>query len=183
MRLSTIPYALGAVAFCYLLVRLAGLQAKAAVFVTLLFGLSPLFLPVAVSYMTDAPGLFFYFASLYFLIRAADSSADGRGYGWLALGVVAGFLGGTGRQVVWFVPLVVLPYLALVRRQNVRFAAVTVGGWILTLGGMAAVMSWFKRDTLNWEGINGSAPLFSRIQSKMRVKPARKSVFGFQDSC
>jgi hypothetical protein len=146
VRLSTIPYALGTVAFCYLLVHLAGLQAKAAVFVTLLFGLSPLFLPVAVTYMTDVPGLFFYFASLYFLIRAADSSADGKRYGWLALGVAAGFLGGTGRQVVWFVPLVVLPYLAWARRRNVRFAAASLGGWILTLGGVAAVMSWFKRQ-------------------------------------
>jgi hypothetical protein len=146
VRLSTIPYALGAVAFSYLLVRLAGLQAKAAVFVTLLFGLSPLFLPVAVSYMTDVPGLFFYFASLYFLIRAADSSTDRRGYGWLALGVAAGFLGGTGRQIVWFVPLVILPYLAWVRRQNVRFAAASAGGWILTLGGVAALLAWFKRQ-------------------------------------
>ncbi len=146
VRLSTIPYALGAVAFCYLLVRMAGLRAKEAVFVTLLLGLSPLFLPLAVTYMTDVPGLFFYFASLYFLIRASDSSADGRGYGWLALGVAAGFLGGTGRQVVWFVPLVVLPYLTWVRRRDVRFAAASVGAWILTLGGVAAVMSWFKQQ-------------------------------------
>src|SRR5208283_2779576 len=61
--------------------------------------LCPLFLPVAVSYMTDVPCLFFLFASLYALTRAAEASREGRGYGWLALGVILGFLGGTGRQV------------------------------------------------------------------------------------
>jgi hypothetical protein len=51
LRLSTIPYALAAGAFCYLLARQLGLGPRAAVFVTLLFGLSPLFLPVAVAYI------------------------------------------------------------------------------------------------------------------------------------
>jgi hypothetical protein len=146
VRLSTIPYTLGAVAFCYLLVRRAGLRPNESVFVTLLFSLSPLFLPVAVSYMTDVPGVFFYFASLYFLIRAGDSSTGRGGYGWLALGVVAGFLGGTGRQVVWFVPLVGLPYLAWARRRDVRFAIVSMVGWVLTLGGVACIIWWFKQQ-------------------------------------
>jgi hypothetical protein len=164
LRLSTIPYALGAVAFCFLLVRSAGLETKAAVFVTLLLGLSPLFLPVAVTYMTDVPGLFFYFASLYFLIRAADSSANGQGYGWLALGVVTGFLGGTERQVVWFVPLVVVPYLAWARRQNIQFALVAMGSWILTLGGVTAVMSWFNRQPY----IEAPLSLFKEVERAVK---------------
>src|SRR5208283_4758501 len=86
LRLSTIPFAFGSVVFCYLLVRRAGLQAKEALFVTALSGFCPLFLPVAVSYMTDLPGLFFLFASLYALTRAAEASPEGGGYGWLALG-------------------------------------------------------------------------------------------------
>src|SRR5271170_1658011 len=73
LRLSTIPFALGAVGLCYLLMRRSGLQTRNAILVTLLFGLSPLFLPVAVSFMTDVPSLFFMFASLYSLARAAES--------------------------------------------------------------------------------------------------------------
>ncbi len=146
VRFSTIPFALGAVAFCYLLVRRAGLQAKEALFVTLLFGLCPLFLPVAVSYMTDVPCLFFLFASLYALTRAAEASLGGRGYGWLALGVFLGFVGGTGRQVAWLAPLVVLPYLAWIRRSRRLFASISLAAWVTVFGGVAWVIAWFNRQ-------------------------------------
>jgi hypothetical protein len=145
VRFSTIPFALGAVGLCYLLVRRAGLQAPAAVFVTLLFGLSPLFLPLSVSFMTDVPSLFFMFASFYALFRAARESVDVRGYGWLALGVAMGFIGGTARQVVWLVPLIVLPYLAWVRRKTwVGFTSIMT--WVFVLTATAGVMGWFNRQ-------------------------------------
>ena len=146
VRFSTIPFALGSVAFCYLLVRRAGLQVKEALFVTVLFGLSPLFLPVAVSYMTDVPCLFFLFASLYALTRAAEASREGGGYGWLVLGVILGFLGGTGRQVAWLAPLVVLPYLAWLRRSQRLFAWVSLAAWVAVSGGVAWVIAWFNRQ-------------------------------------
>jgi hypothetical protein len=146
VRFSTLPLALGSVVFCYLLVRQAGLQAKEALFVTLLYGLSPLFLPVAVSYLTDAPFLFFLFASLYALTRAAEASLEGGGYGWLALGVILGFAGGTGRQVAWLAPLVVLPYLAWLRRSQRLFAWVSLAAWVTVFAGVAWVISWFNRQ-------------------------------------
>ena len=146
VRFSTLPFAFGSVVFCYLLVRRAGLQARDALFVTALFVLCPLFLPVAVSYMTDVPGLFFLFASLYALTRAAEASGEGRGYGWLALGVILGFLGGTGRQVAWLAPLVVLPYLAWLRRSQRWFAWVSLAAWAAVFGGVAWVIAWFNRQ-------------------------------------
>ncbi len=146
VRFSTLPFAFGSVLFCYLLVRRAGLQAREALFVTALFCLCPLFLPVAVSYMTDVPGLFFLFASLYALTRAAEASLKGRGYVWLALGVILGFLGGTGRQVVWLAPLVVLPYLAWLRRSQRLFAGVSLVAWAAVFGGVAWVIAWFNRQ-------------------------------------
>ena len=146
LRLSTIPFAFGSVVFCYLLVRRAGLQAKEALFVTALSGLCPLFLPVAVSYMTDLPGLFFLFASLYALTRAAEASPEGGGYGWLALGAILGFLGGMGRQVAWLAPLVVLPYLAWLRRSQRLFAWVSLAAWVTVLGAVAWVIAWFNRQ-------------------------------------
>ncbi len=146
VRLSTIPFALGSLVFCYLLVRRAGLQTKEALFVTVLFGLCPLFLPVAVSYMTDVPCLFFLFASLYALTRAAEASQGGRGYGWLALGVILGFLGGTGRQVAWLAPLVVLPYLAWLRRSQRWFTWVSFAAWVTVFGAVGWVIVWFSRQ-------------------------------------
>ena len=144
LRLSTMPLALGAVAFCYLLVRRMGLQPVWALFVTLLFGLSPVFLPMAVSYMTDAPALFFMFAGLYLLCRAAEAATHGKGYRWLAAGALLGFIGGTGRQVVFLVSLATLPYLAWARRKQARFAITALVTWLFFFGGVVGVMSWFN---------------------------------------
>jgi hypothetical protein len=146
VRWSTFPFTLAAVAFCYLLVRQAGLRANSAVFVTLLLGLSPLFVPLAATYMTDIPGLFFYLATLYFLVRAHESAESATGFRWLLLGVATGYLGGTSRQVVWFVPLVLLPYMGWLRRRNPRFATACFLAWVLTIAGVTLAMVWFAHQ-------------------------------------
>jgi Dolichyl-phosphate-mannose-protein mannosyltransferase len=146
LRLSTIPFALGAVGLCYKLVRRAGLQPSSAVFVTLLFGLCPLYLPVAVSFMTDIPGVFFTFASLYSFARAEEIAGEPKSYGWLALGAAAGLIGGTGRQIVWLVPLVVLPYLAWVRRRHWWFRLSAEAAWVAVLAGVNYTMAWFRHQ-------------------------------------
>ncbi len=153
LRLSTIPFALGAVSLCYVLARRMGLGTSAAVFVTLLFGLSPLLLPNAVSFMTDAFFLFSMFLSLYFLVRAVEASSPGEKLGarngwwvWLVLGVAAGLVGGTSRQVVWLAPLVVLPYWAWIRRRHPWFACASLASWILVLAATLAMTAWFNRQ-------------------------------------
>jgi len=146
MRLSTVPFALGAVGLCYLLVRRAGLDQTTATLVTLVLGLSPIFLPLAVSYMTDVPALFSLFGALYALVRAAESSAVWKGHFWLVLGVATALLGGTSRQLVWFVPLVVLPYLAWVRRYDRRFAVTCIAAWAIALCCVTGITVWFNRQ-------------------------------------
>jgi hypothetical protein len=146
VRMSTIPFALGAVALCYKLVRHAGLKPGVAVFVTLLFGLCPLYLPVAVSFMTDVPAIFFMFASLYSFARAEESAGEPKSYGWMALGVATGFIGGTGRQVVWLAPVIVLPYLAWTRREQWAFRISAEAAWVIVLLGVKLTTSWFKHQ-------------------------------------
>ncbi len=165
MRLSTLPWAMAAVAICYLLVRRADLDRTTAVFVSLLLGLSPMFLPAATSFMTDVPSLFFLFFCSYSLARAYESSrldsaraasVPNMGgsvhssrigqWGWLALGVFSGLLGGTGRQTVWLIPLIVLPYLAWVSRRRIAFSLGAASGWVIVLVAMVAMTRWFSRQ-------------------------------------
>lgn len=146
LRLSTIPFALGSVGFCYLLARRAGLQTRTSLLVTLLFGLSPLFLPVAVSFMTDSPSLFFTFASFYLFLRAARTRKESTGQGWLALAMLTGFLGGTSRQVVWLVPLVVLPYFAWTKRHQKSLWIAALSEWALVIAGVALLTRWFNNQ-------------------------------------
>ena len=146
LRMSTIPFALGAVGLCYSLVRRAGLDPRKAVFVTLLFGLCPVYLPVAVSFMTDVPAIFFMFASLYSFARAEESTGERKSYGWMALGAAMGFIGGTGRQVVWLVPVIVLPYLAWARREQRAFRISAEAAWVIVLVGVKLTTSWFNHQ-------------------------------------
>jgi hypothetical protein len=146
LRLSTIPFALGAVGLCYKLVRRAGLPPRSAVFVTLLFGLCPLYLPVAVSYMTDVPAIFFMFACFYSFARAEESAGEPKSYCWLALGVATGFIGGTGRQVVWLVPLIVLPYLAWAKREQGALRFLAIAAWVMVVASVKLTTSWFNHQ-------------------------------------
>ena len=148
LRASTMPLAAAAVSLIYLLGRRAGLAVGTATLAALVVGWSPVYVPMAGSFMTDAPGLFCTMAALYALVRAAEADSPGSALRWLAVGVVVGGVGGTGRQIVWVVPLAVGPYVAWVRRGEPRFVAAAASGWVAVLGGAVATVAWFNRQPL-----------------------------------
>src|SRR2546425_6815583 len=157
LRMSTLPFAAGSAGMCYSVMRRLGLESSAAVFGTLLVALSPVFLPVSVSFMSDVPSVFFTLLSIYGLTHAAANSAAVSEFReafrparsawlWLAVGALSGFLGGMDRQVVWLVPLLVLPYLAWLRRRRQEFVVVALGSWVVVVVGIVAATEWFNRQ-------------------------------------
>lgn len=173
LRISTLPFAAGSVGLCYLLMRRLGLAASAAFFATLLVGLSPVFLPASVSFMSDVPCVFFTLLSLYALIRAAASSGVSNLSGeakptsatwrWLAAGALSGFVGGADRQIVWLVPLLLLPYIAWFRRRIRALAGACLGIWGIELVGVLAMTAWFRRQPYTLYQF----PLFSEVRLAM----------------
>ncbi len=77
---------MGSAAICYLLARRAGLSRNLAVFASMTMALSPMFLPLATSFMSDVPGLMFMLLSLYALVRWGESTARSGQLAWLAIG-------------------------------------------------------------------------------------------------
>lgn len=144
LRLGTLPFAAGCAWLCVLVARTCGLPARRAVFVALSLGLSPLFLPLATSFMTDVPALFFLLLSIYALLRSAER--DPRRTTWLITAIVAGCIGGTSRQIIWIAPLIALPYLALYRRRDKSFVLAAAVGWAIVLVVVYWTMSWFARQ-------------------------------------
>lgn len=140
LRFSTLPLAMGSAVVCFLLGRLSGLRPAPAVLAALLLGLSPVFLPLATSFMTDVPSLFFMLLSLYALAKAAVA----RRIAWLVTAVGAAIVGGMNRQVVWTVPLIIIPYLLWLGRNDRRFRAAALAGWVLVLIDLIATQSWFS---------------------------------------
>ncbi len=146
LRISTIPLATIAISICYLLARHAGLKPRFAVFATLMLGLSPLYLPVACTFMTDAPGLFFIMLCMYAMVRALESPRTSHAIAWLCIGLTVGLVGGTGRQIVWVVPMVFAPYIAWIRRDNLPILVCCIFGWVLVFAGALLTMRWFAHQ-------------------------------------
>jgi hypothetical protein len=146
LRFSSLPFAAGSAALAYVLARQAGLRPSLAFFASLVLCLSPLFLPLATSFMTDVPGLFFILASLVAIIHGAKTPDSWHAAAWLFIGTLAAAIGGTSRQIVWAVPLSLLPYLVLLRRQHLLIVATSILLWILIVAEAAASIHWFNRQ-------------------------------------
>jgi hypothetical protein len=144
LRIGSLPFAMAAAAICYLLARRAALAPGPAVFASMTMGLGPMFLPLAASFMSDVPGLMFMLLSLYALLRCGESSAPVGQLSWLAIGALTALLGGMDRQIVWIVPLAIVPYLMIVHRRSAGFLGAAGAAWIIVLLGAVATERWFN---------------------------------------
>jgi hypothetical protein len=143
VRLSTLPLAAGCAILLYRLGRYAGLDPRFALFGTVTVTLSPVFIPLAASFMTDVPGFFFWLACLYCAGLALRAESTARACGWLAVAAALGVAGGTVRQAVWIMPLTALPTVALIRRRERRTVAAAAGLCCASALAMGLCLRWF----------------------------------------
>jgi 4-amino-4-deoxy-L-arabinose transferase-like glycosyltransferase len=146
VRLSTLLVAVGTVyVFHQNLVRF-GISRGNAAFGALTLGLSPIFMAMSASYMTDVPGLFCTLLCLYLCQRALSAPTDGSVLVWLCLAVVTNVIGGTARQTIWLGVLLIVPSaLWLLRRRRSLFWS----GVLLWLAGVVGVffcMHWLNNQ-------------------------------------
>jgi hypothetical protein len=142
LRISTLPMAAGSVALTYVLGRRAELDGPLAAFLALTLGLSPLFMPMEASFMTDVPGLFFLLLSMYWLVRGYETGS----IFWILMGALIALVGGSSRQLVWIVPLITLPYFAWLRRSDRAFMATACIAWIGVFVSALCMQHWFSQQ-------------------------------------
>jgi hypothetical protein len=85
---------------------------------TLSLVLSPLFLPLAMNFMTDIPCLFVIVLCAYFCLRAIQAHTDGASAAWIAIAYSSNVLGGTVRQIAWLGALVMVPAIVIHLRHR-----------------------------------------------------------------
>jgi hypothetical protein len=110
---------------------------------TLALGLSPLFLPVSTTFMTDIPGLLALVASFYCCLRALHAHRPAT---WIIAASLLSAIGGTARQTGWlgylaFVPAVL--WLLRKRRGVWISGAVSLGLSALIT---AACLHWYHHQ-------------------------------------
>lgn len=110
---------------------------------TLTFALSPLFLPLAFSFMTDIPGLFAIVLCFYLCLRALQAATDSSTFNWIILAAVSNVVFGSVRQTSWLGVIVIVPSTLWLLRSR-RIPWVKAGClWLLSLLCVLACFLWF----------------------------------------
>jgi hypothetical protein len=158
LRFSTLPFAMGCGILCYLLAKRSRLPGGAALFASLAFVTSPLFVPLAASFMTDVYGCFFTLLTIYCGVRAAEGPDRPRTrLKWLAVAALAGAIGGMERQTVYLAPAAVLLWAIWNRRQERSIRVGSAAILMLVMCAGASVVLWQMRQPFG----AGTAPAAS----------------------
>jgi len=143
LRLSTSPFAMGTAYILHQICVRLGLNARNAVLATLTVVLSPLFLPLVTSFMTDVPAFFWLLVTLYACIRATSAESRRACILWLAFAASSNVVAGTARQIVWLGALVMVPSAALLARKWRGVLPAAAALWAGSFIAIASCMYWF----------------------------------------
>ena len=120
-----------------------GLRETNATFATLTMVLSPLFIPLSFSFMSDIPSLFTIVLCLYCCLRALRATEPRYATAWLIFAAVSNVILGTARQTGWIGVLVIVPStLWLLRRRGVSMRLMAVV-WMMSVGCILYCLRWF----------------------------------------
>lgn len=132
-----------------------GISERNAVIGTLALVLSPLYLLLSVTFMSDIHGLFGIIICLYACIRALQASNDRASIGWLCCAVAANVAVGTSRQLTWLGVLVMIPSTLWLMRAHRRVllagAAATIAGFLA----IGACLIWLRHQPYTTPGTYG----------------------------
>ena len=111
---------------------------------TLTLVLSPLFLPLSFSFMSDIPALFALVLCIYCCLRAIQAISDRGALGWLACAAFSNIIGGTVRQTAWLGVLLLMPSAAWYMRRRRYVLPVGAALWGIGVLCIALFMHWFR---------------------------------------
>ena len=143
VRLSMLPVAMGSAILLHRIFVRCGVSNGNAVLGTLSVVLSPLFVVMSLTYMTDISGLFVVLVCLYACLRALTAEHSRAAIEWVCLAVVSNALGGTARQIAWLGMLVMVPSTLWLLRRRTRVLAVGIPVLLAGVAFMIGVMRWF----------------------------------------
>lgn len=141
LRAATVPFSLGFVVLVYALGRKLGLERTFALFGAIAIGTSPLFLPLAASFMTESYGCFFGTLCLYAAIASAQTPNRPQARCWLWVLAISGILGGSNRQLIWAAPLSLIPYVWWLKRSDRRFTLHAAAAGVFCIASAAFLLA------------------------------------------
>jgi hypothetical protein len=123
-----------------------GLSERNATIGTLALVVSPIYLMLAVSFMSDIWGFFAIAICLYGCLRTLQSSSEGTAILWLCFAVASNAVCGTARQIAWLGILVMVPSTLYLLRGQRR---TLIAGFAATFAGILFILGclhWFGQQ-------------------------------------
>ena len=146
IRASTLVIALATTFLTQRTFLRAGVNARNATTGALTLALSPLFLPLALSYMSDIGGLFTVVLCLYACLRALQAQSNRAVLAWLAFAALSNAVGGTARQIAWLGVIAIFPCAVWLLRR--RPHVLLFGAVLYAVSGIIvfAELRWFQNQ-------------------------------------
>jgi hypothetical protein len=146
VRLSMLPVTMACIYLFHANLVRFGIRDRNAMLGALTLGLSPIFLPMAASYMTDVAGLFVIVLCLYLCQRAVAAHSDRAAVLWMCCAAASNVAGGTVRQISWLGALVMVPSTAWLLRRRRGVVATGISLWVMSILGVLACLHWWNRQ-------------------------------------
>ncbi|MGA9672694.1 MAG: hypothetical protein WBQ94_25985 [Terracidiphilus sp.] len=143
IRTSTLFVALATALLAQRTFLRAGLTSRNATVATLALTLSPLFLPLALTYMSDMGGLFCLLLCLYACFRAIYAQSNPAVLAWLSFAALSNAAGGTVRQIAWLGVLVLFPCTIWLLRRRPNVLIVGTALFAVSLAVIYCSLHWF----------------------------------------
>ncbi len=124
----------------------SGVVGAAAVLGTLTVALSPLFIPMAASYMTDVPALLCIVLAVYGCQRALRAPSDRVALAWLCGSAALNVFDGTVRQIAWLGTLIIVPSAFWLLRHRKGFKAIGIVTWTGSVLAIVVLMIWLSHQ-------------------------------------
>ena len=121
-----------------------GATEQNACFGALTVALSPLFLPLSFTFMSDIPALFCLLVCMYGCVRALESPTARGAIGWLVFAAASNVALGTVRQIAWLGVLVMVPATAWCMRRRRGLLAAGAASWLIGAAAIFAFLRWFR---------------------------------------
>ncbi|MGA9667969.1 MAG: hypothetical protein WBQ94_02105 [Terracidiphilus sp.] len=141
VRFSLLPVVFATIYLFWQLLRGFGLTERNASFGAVTLGLSPVFVPIASTFMTDASGLMVLVLCLYLCQKAMAETSSKGAILWLTAAALTNIAGGTVRQTAWLGVLVMVPSVGWALRRLRRVAAVAFSLTALSCVGIFAFLN------------------------------------------
>jgi hypothetical protein len=151
----------------------AGINEQNATIGTLAIVLTPLYMALSVTFMTDLQGLFAVVICFYGCLRALQADSSSTATGWICFATLANTVFGSSRQIAWLGVLVMVPCTLWLLRHRRR---TLVAGCLAMLVGWASIA--FSLRWLQQQPYTIPEHLFFKIESLRQLRHMAKELVG-----